>query len=71
MRGSIKKGIKELEKQNVRYAVIVGEDELPLADQSIMVVKDLESHEQSHMTIDSLVRLVFSKDSHVCKKAKE
>lgn len=67
MRGSIKKGLKELEKQNIRYAVIVGEDELSLADQSIVVVKDLDSHKQSQMSIDALIHLVLSKDLYVCK----
>lgn len=53
--GSVKRAMKEVVSQNLRYAVMMGTNELPLLKQSRILVKDMSSREQKEVIIDDFV----------------
>ncbi|OAO16504.1 histidyl-tRNA synthetase [Blastocystis sp. ATCC 50177/Nand II] len=53
--GSVKRAMKEVVSQNLRYAVMMGTNELPLLKQSRILVKDMSSREQKEVSIDDFV----------------
>ena len=55
MKGSVKKGLKEVEKQNLRYAVILGENELELINDKKIVVKDMKLHNQECIDLETFI----------------
>ena len=54
-RGSIKKGLKEIERQNLRYSILVGENELELIEKGTIVVKDMKLHKQENIDLSSFI----------------
>ena len=53
--GSVKRAMKEVVSQNLRYAVMMGTNELPLLKQSRVLVKDMSSREQREVSIDDFL----------------
>ena len=62
--GNIKKALKEVARQQLRYAVLLGTNELSLLNQSKLLVKDMASREQKEMNIDAFLSLLYH--SSVC-----
>lgn len=62
--GSIKKALKDVVRQKLRYAVLMGTNELSLLNQSKLLVKDMASREQKEMSIDEFLPLLYH--SSVC-----
>ena len=84
MKGSVKKGLKEVEKQNLRYAVILGENELELINDNKIVVKDMKLHKQECIDLETFINsqsnkqnscyclfLEFQKQRYICNYHKK
>lgn len=54
----MKKGIKGAVSQNLRYVLLIGEDELSSYENSRVVVKDLVKRTQKEMDIHDFINLV-------------
>ena len=54
----MRKGIKNAVSQNLRYVLLIGEDELSSYEKSRVVVKDLVKRTQKEMDIHDFINLV-------------
>lgn len=53
--GSVKRAMKDVVSQNLRYAVMIGTNELPLLKRSKILVKDMSSREQREVDIEDFL----------------